>query len=96
MLNTITNRHPALIALVTTLLGGGLLAQDRETGQGFRFRTSVDLVSVNATVIDGVGHFVPGLRSEDFTIVEDGEPQSITQFEAERVPVSLGMKNGLM
>jgi Ca-activated chloride channel homolog len=91
MLNTITNRHSALIALVTTLLGGGLLAQDRETGQGFKFRTSVDLVSVNATVIDGVGHFVPGLRSEDFTIVEDGEPQSITQFEAERVPVSLGM-----
>jgi len=34
---------------------------------------------------------VPGLRAEDFTIHEDGERQTITQFETERVPVSLGI-----
>jgi VWFA-related protein len=51
----------------------------------------VDLVSVNATVTDASGHFVPGLRAEDFTITEDGERQTITQFESERVPVSLGI-----
>jgi VWFA-related protein len=74
------------------VLGGTLLAQDRRPeDQGFVFRTSVDLVSVNATVTDASGHFVSGLRAEDFTISEDGERQSITQFEAERVPVSLGI-----
>jgi VWFA-related protein len=42
-------------------------------------------------VTDASGHFVPGLRAEDFTITEDGERQTITQFETERVPVSLGI-----
>ena len=51
----------------------------------------MELVSVNATVTDSNGHFVSGLRAEDFTIFEDGERQTITQFESERVPVSLGI-----
>ena len=76
---------------MTAVLGGSLLAQDRPSGQGFSFRASVDLVSVNATVTDRNGQFVPGLRVEDFTILEDGERQTITQFESERVPVSLGI-----
>ena len=85
------HRRLATIGLVTAVLGSSLLAQDRQSGQGFSFRTSVDLVSVNATITDGSGHFVPGLRAEDFTISEDGERQEITQFETERVPVSLGI-----
>jgi VWFA-related protein len=72
-------------------LGATLLAQQRPADQGFSFKSSVDLVSVNATVTDGSGHFVPNLRLEDFTLDEDGERQTITQFEAERVPVSLGI-----
>ena len=85
------HRSFAAIGLVTAVLGGSLLAQERQSGQGFSFRTSVDLVSVNATVTDRNGHFVPGLRAEDFAILEDGERQTITQFETERVPVSLGI-----
>ncbi len=77
--------------ILTAVLGVSLIAQDRQTGQGFSFRTSVALVSVNATVTDGSGHTVPGLSAEDFVIHEDGERQTITQFESERVPVSLGM-----
>ncbi len=86
----IARRPLAVAGLVTAVLGSGLLAQERP-GQGFSFKSSVDLVSVNATVTDGSGHFVPGLRAEDFTITEDGERQTITQFETERVPVSLGI-----
>jgi VWFA-related protein len=77
--------------VLSILLGGGLVAQERQSGQGFSFRSSVDLVSVHATVTDRSGHFVPGLRADDFAILEDGERQTITQFEAERVPVSLGI-----
>ncbi len=84
-------RSFAAIGLVTAVLGGSLLAQERQSGQSFSFRTSVDLVSVNATVTDRNGHFVPGLRAEDFAVLEDGERQTITQFETERVPVSLGI-----
>jgi VWFA-related protein len=92
MSNSIDRRRPAAIALIAAALGGTLLAQQRPADQGgFTFKSSVDLVSVNATVTDSGGRFVPGLRAEDFTIVEDGERQEITQFEAERVPVSLGI-----
>ena len=91
MSNWISRRHLPAIALMAAALGGTLLAQQRPADQGFSFKSSVDLVSVNATVTDGSGHFVPGLRLEDFTLAEDGERQTITQFEAERVPVSLGI-----
>ena len=86
-------RRPAVACgVAATVLGSSLLAQDRRPAdQGFSFRSSVELVSVNATVTDANGHFVPGLRAEDFTITEDGERQTITQFESERVPVSLGI-----
>ena len=77
------------IGFVATVLGVPLAAQQQRPG--FSFRTTVDLVSVNATVTDGAGHFVPGLRAEDFVVYEDGERQTITQFEAERVAVSMGI-----
>jgi Ca-activated chloride channel homolog len=87
----IARRPVAAIGLVTAILGCSLLAQERPKDQGFTFKSSVDLVTVNATVTDGGGHFVPGLRAEDFTITEDGERQTVSQFESERVPVSLGI-----
>jgi VWFA-related protein len=69
--------------------GTVLLAQD--PNQGFRFRSGVELINVTATVIDNRGRFVPGLTRDDFTLTEDGRPQQITHFSAERVPVSLGI-----
>jgi VWFA-related protein len=42
-------------------------------------------------VTDKNGRFVPGLRKEDFVLYEDGQPQPITHFSADRVPVSLGI-----
>src|SRR5262245_56600199 len=90
MINFTSASRLAAVSVVTVMLGASLLAQDRQSGQGFSFRTSVALVSVNATVTDFGGHAVPGLRADDFVIDEDGERQTITQFESERVPVSLG------
>jgi Ca-activated chloride channel family protein len=55
------------------------------------FRTGIELTSVTATVLDGEGRLVTGLTREDFDLFEDGEPQPITQFTSERVPVSLGV-----
>lgn len=78
--------------LVVTVLAsaaiGAVAAQDQE---GFRFRSGVELINVTATVVDGQGRFVPGLRAEDFLVYDDGEPQTITHFSNDRVPVSLGI-----
>ncbi len=58
---------------------------------GFRFKSGVELINVTATVSDSSGRFVPGLRKEDFVVYEDDQPQQVTHFSAERVPVSLGV-----
>ncbi len=65
--------------------------QERPAGQGFSFRSGVNLINVTATVTNDEGRFVPGLRAEDFEVYEDGQLQTISQFESERVPVSLGI-----
>src|SRR6266571_1368303 len=64
-----------------------------QTGQPdtFRFKSGVELINVTATVSDASGRFVPGLRKEDFVVYEDDQPQQVTHFSAERVPVSLGI-----
>jgi Ca-activated chloride channel family protein len=59
--------------------------------QGFRFRSGVELINVTATVSDASGRFVSGLHQEDFLVYEDDQPVIVTHFDAERVPVSLGI-----
>jgi VWFA-related protein len=73
-------------AFVVTTTG-----QEPQEPQVFRFRTGVELINVTATVTDGSGRFVSGLRKEDFRLFEDGQEQQITHFSSERVPVSLGL-----
>ncbi len=55
------------------------------------FRAGIELINVSATVTDARGRFVDGLTQDDFLVYEDGEPVEITQFDNERVPVSLGI-----
>ena len=44
------------------------------------FRTTLETVRVDATVIDSQGRPVTSLSVEDFTLEEDGAPQKIDQF----------------
>ncbi|HYL99777.1 MAG TPA: VWA domain-containing protein [Blastocatellia bacterium] len=41
-----------------------------------------DLVTVDATVMDGKGNYVRDLKEEDFTVTEDGVPQQLAFFES--------------
>ena len=59
--------------------------------EGFRFRSTTELINVTATVTDASGRFASGLRREDFVVREDGVRQQISHFSSERVPVSLGI-----
>ena len=59
--------------------------------RAFVFRSGVELVNVTATVTDARGRFVPGLTMDDFVVYQDGELVEVTQFDNERVPVSLGI-----
>lgn len=85
--------HSALIGglLVMASTLGGQQPAEPVRGGAFRFRSGVELINVTATVSDSAGRFVPGLKMEDFVIYDDDERQTVTHFEAERVPVSLGI-----
>ncbi|MEX2270824.1 MAG: VWA domain-containing protein [Vicinamibacterales bacterium] len=81
-----------LITAVAALTAAAALsAQQRPQEPGFSFRTSAQLVNVSVTVTDSDGRFVPNLRKEDFIVYEDGKPVTVTHFDNERVPVSLGL-----
>ena len=56
-----------------------------------QFRGTVDVVEVTATVTDGRGRSLTGLRESDFTVREDGVAQRLIRVGADREPVSLGL-----
>lgn len=80
-----------IIAACVIAATGLVSTQERPAGQGFSFRSGVSLINVTATVTDASGHFVGGLTQDDFEIYEDGVRQPTSHFDAERVPVSLGI-----
>ena len=92
-------RFAPRVALVAAAIGivvvVCLRAQDPAANKpdqsGFRFKSGVELINVTATVSDALGRFVPGLHQDDFAVYEDNKPVEVTQFSAERVPVSLGI-----
>ena len=92
-----THRLVLVVTTVVALLIVSVNGQEQTPPQrgtqepGFRFRSSVELITVTATVSDQTGRFVPGLRKEDFVVYEDDKPVDVTHFSAERVPVSLGV-----
>ena len=56
--------------------------------QDFQIRTRVDLVVVPVTVKAPENKLVTGLQKEDFSVLEDGQQQTITNFTIDPVPLS--------
>jgi Ca-activated chloride channel family protein len=91
-------RKIPIAAVVAGLLAASLHGQQQDQQppagggeQSFRFKSGVELVNVTATVTDGSGRFVAGLRQDDFIVYEDDQRQEVTHFSSDRVPVSLGI-----
>jgi Ca-activated chloride channel family protein len=55
------------------------------------FTSGVTQVEVYATVTDAAGTAVKGLQREDFTILEDGTPQTITAFAGGDFPAAVAL-----
>ncbi len=66
-------------------------APEREDNGQYVFTTTVQEVQLHATVVDDKHRFVTDLDKGDFTVFEDGKPQTINSFRREDVPVSLGI-----
>jgi Ca-activated chloride channel family protein len=80
------------LLVVTALLAGGVAARQTPPVRDRRtFRSGIEITTVTATVRDSQGRLVTGLEGEAFEVFEDGDPQTVTQFTSERVPISLGV-----
>ena len=60
-------------------------------GLGAQFRSSVNAVEVYAAVVDRNGAPVTGLTRADFTLLEDGRPQTISTFAEADFPLSVAV-----
>lgn len=70
-----------LVVVCTGLFGSTQDPQPKPT-----FKSSVDLVHFDVSVLDKLRHPVRGLTAADFTVLEDGKPQPISTFLAVDVP----------
>jgi VWFA-related protein len=72
--------------MVRASLAGALIAAVVSSGRAPQqaqapvFRITADLIEVHAVVKDRSGAIVRGLTREDFSVFEDGKPQSVVQF----------------
>jgi VWFA-related protein len=80
---------PLLATVAAALVAAGVAGSAQAPARSLR--SSIELTVVTATVLDQDNHLVVGLPKEAFEVFEDGEPQVISQFTSDRVPIGLGM-----
>ena len=61
------------------------------TGGGFVFHSQAQEVVLHATVVDEKQHLITNLTRDSFQVFENGQPQPITSFRQEDVPVAMGV-----
>jgi Ca-activated chloride channel family protein len=73
-------------------VGASTLRQAPTTDQPVAtFKSSIDLVRINAIVRDKKGRFVSNLAATDFEVEDGGVPRAITEFRKEEAGVSVAM-----
>jgi Ca-activated chloride channel family protein len=82
-------REHVIRVVATTLDGNRLVATVRTKSAGYTESVDVDVVQITATVTDASGHFVKGLKREQFKLKEDGVAQRLTSFVGENIPLEL-------
>src|SRR5690242_20673958 len=62
-----------------------------EVDEGDVVRVETQLVSVPAVVTDRNGHPITNLGLENFTLLEDGQPQKLTNFATTETPFEIAL-----
>ena len=82
------SRRFTVVFLIRFLVPASQLgAQDFAEPRPPVFHAETRQVVVDVVVADHGGHFVPGLKAADFTVLEDGKPQKISAFAVHAKPV---------
>jgi VWFA-related protein len=56
-----------------------------------QFKSDVDVVTLDVAVIDNKGHFIPGIPSGNFRVLEDNVPQQVRKVEMGEAPMTVAM-----
>jgi Ca-activated chloride channel family protein len=73
---------PTLLSVIALSLCSSAEAQENQQNPQQTIRVGVDRVNVGVIVTDHSGHFVKGLRREDFRVFDNGVEQPLTGFTA--------------
>lgn len=60
-------------------------------GQRPAFRSTIDVVSLNITVVDAAARYITDLEQPDFSVFEDGVKQDIVFFNRRAQPIALSL-----
>jgi VWFA-related protein len=77
--------------LVATVMVATLPGQNTGSQQPFRIKVNSELVLVNVVVRDKDGQPVRNLTRDDFTVLEDNKPQTISSFDFENIDSAVAL-----
>jgi len=63
-------------------------AKKLEDVPDYSLKVNVPLVNVDVLVTTKDGQFVPGLKKENFRVIEDGVPQNVSRFSVSEAPIT--------
>jgi Ca-activated chloride channel family protein len=72
--------------LIALLVVGPAAGQETKVPQ---YPVDVGAVALDVLVTDREGRFVPGLKEDDFRVLDEGVPQELTFFTGSRTPVTV-------
>jgi len=82
-------KRTAMVFLIAGAAFAQQLGTNAQSGAGSAtFQSSTQLVVENVVAKDKNGNAVEGLTAKDFTVTEDGAPQTIKFFEYQKLPDS--------
>jgi Ca-activated chloride channel homolog len=77
--------------LACILLAATLTVAVPAAQRGQTFRTGIDVVSLNVTVLDAANRLIRDLEQADFEVFEDGANQEISFFSKTQSPIALAL-----
>src|SRR5215471_18783589 len=60
-------------------------------GDVAQFKSDVDIVTIDAAVIDNKGHFIPGIPPGNFRLLEDNVPQQLRKVDMGEAPMTIAL-----
>jgi Ca-activated chloride channel homolog len=75
----------------TGQIPGSEVGEVTKSGDKYTYRSQVNEVTLSATVLDSRRHLVTNLAETNFAVYEDNQPQKITFFRRQDIPVSIGI-----